>query len=156
MLIGVISDTHGFLDPQVLKLFANVEHILHGGDIGPVRILHELEQIAPVTAVSGNTDLGLVCPEFETVVLAGRRVFVQHIVDPDRLDQTLERRLRANPVDVVVFGHTHQPYARRHGETLFLNPGSAGRKRFNLPRTVALLRIENGTCATEFKELAGS
>ena len=82
MKIGVISDTHGFLDPQIPKLFAGVAHILHAGDIGDAFIAFELEQIAPVTIVLGNTDLGLSFKETEVVELATRKFLVHHIVNP--------------------------------------------------------------------------
>ena len=82
MRIGVISDTHAFLDPRVEKLFAGVDHILHAGDVGPHMLLHELEAIAPVTAVVGNTDAGLNLNLTEVVELGGRKFLVHHIVDP--------------------------------------------------------------------------
>ncbi|MCL4789843.1 MAG: metallophosphoesterase family protein, partial [Verrucomicrobia bacterium] len=82
MKIGVISDTHGFLDPKVSKLFAGVDHILHGGDVGPYTLLAELAAIAPVTAVLGNTDTWLQLKLTEFVELGGRRFLVHHIVNP--------------------------------------------------------------------------
>ncbi len=82
MKIGVISDTHNFLDPKVADLFAGVEHILHAGDVGNWPILSELETIAPVTAVYGNTDMGLPLKETEVVELAGWKFLVHHIVNP--------------------------------------------------------------------------
>lgn len=155
MLIGVIADTHGFLDPRVPELFAGVEHILHAGDIGPYRILHQLERIAPVTAVLGNNDVGLACREFENISLEGVPFFLQHIVDPLRPDPQLKRRLETIRPGAVVFGHTHRQYASRHQGILFLNPGYAGKQRFDLQRSVALLRITDGASAATFHELSG-
>ncbi len=145
MKIGVISDTHNFLDPQVLSLFAGVEHILHGGDIGLPRVLMELEQIAPVTAVLGNTDeAGFGYPDHQTVELAGRKFLVQHIVDPRAPEDKLTDRIQRDRPDIVVFGHTHKPFAEEIGGRLFFNPGYAGKQRFALDRTVAVIDCAPG------------
>jgi uncharacterized protein len=138
MKIGIISDTHNYLDPRVAKVFAGVEHILHAGDVGLHDIIIELEQIAPVTAVIGNTDEGLPLRETELVTLAGKKFLVHHIVTPGLGSTRIDRRLRDDAPDVVIFGHTHKPFAQQFQQTLYFNPGSAGRKRFELPRTVAL------------------
>ena len=154
MKIGVISDTHGYLDPAVFQLFAGVEHILHGGDVGPYSLIHQLEQIAPVTAVLGNTDsheLGL--REVETVLLGGCSFFLRHIVEMGSLDTALLSHVRRAAARVVIFGHTHRPYQERQGGILFLNPGYAGRPRFQLQRSVALLRIEAESLEIEFLPL---
>lgn len=138
--IGVISDTHNFLDPQVIALFQGVDHILHGGDIGSPKILLELEQIAPVTAVGGNTDdPGFQYSLTETLSLAGRLFLLHHIVHPHSATDWLQTRLRKDKPDVVVFGHTHKPFCESIGATLFFNPGYAGKSRFGLRRTVAIL-----------------
>jgi putative phosphoesterase len=150
--IGVISDTHGFLDPQVHRIFEGVEHILHAGDIGPSALIFELENIAPVTAVLGNTDSGLHYRETERVQLIGRDFLVHHIVDVHALPQTVQG-LTANPPDVVVFGHSHKPHQQQLGRTLFLNPGYAGKPRFNMPRTVAVLREDGGALQVDFVPL---
>src|SRR5262245_61456345 len=118
MRIGVISDTHGYLDPRVPALFAGVEHILHAGDIGPNSILVALEQIAPVTAVLGNNDAGLDLRETECVSLTGKKILVHHIVDVHAPDESLRRRLEREQPDVVVFGHSHKPYRETIGRTL--------------------------------------
>jgi uncharacterized protein len=138
--IGVISDTHNFFDPRVPKLFAGVDYILHAGDIGQPRILLELEQIAPVTAVAGNTD----DPEMryrqtETVELAGRKFLVHHIVNPRELSDALQERIQRERPDVVVFGHTHKPFSETVDGILFFNPGYAGPSRFGMARSVAIL-----------------
>jgi len=139
MKIGVISDTHGFLDPKIPELFAGVEHILHGGDIGQPWILAELELIAPVTAVAGNTDdPGLRYAPVKIVELAGRKFFLQHIVRPHDLEENLKSRLARERPDVVVFGHTHTRFSETIGGVLFLNPGYAGQPKFGADRSVAI------------------
>ena len=154
MRIGVISDTHNFLDPKVKKLFAGVDHILHGGDIGLPQIIHELEQIASVTAVLGNTDSPLPSVrETELLELGGRKFLVHHIVDPHHLSDALERRLSRERPDVVVFGHTHKPFAQRLGTTLFFNPGYAGKSRFGMARSVALLHCDEKGIKSEYLNL---
>jgi hypothetical protein len=153
MKIGIISDTHGFLDPTVREIFNGVEHILHAGDVGPSALLHELAAIAPVTAVLGNTDTFLDLREIEMLQLADRKFLVQHIVDPASASEFLANRMQGEPPDVVVFGHTHKACRETIGRTLFLNPGYAGRKRFKLPRSVALLHCSADGIEVEFRVL---
>ena len=153
MLIGIISDTHGYLDPRVPLLFRDVEHILHAGDIGSMAIPLTLERIAPVTAVLGNTDTGLNFRETEVVSLAGRKFLVHHIVDAREPHEDLRRRLEREKPDVVVFGHTHKPHNEVVGATLFFNPGYAGKARFNLPRSVALMHLGTDGMKVEFQAL---
>jgi putative phosphoesterase len=151
MRIGVISDTHNFLDPKVAKLFEGVDHILHAGDVGSAKILHELEQIAPVTAVLGNTDgPELTVRETEVVELAGRKFLVHHIADPRAPSEVLEGGLRREQPQVVVFGHTHKPFCETIGTTLFFNPGYAGKSRFGMPRSVAILHCEEDRVRPEY------
>jgi uncharacterized protein len=153
MKIGVISDTHNFLDPKILELFAGVDHILHAGDIGNATIISELEEIAPVTAVYGNTDAGLPLKETEIVELAGRRFLVQHIVNPHTLTDRLQERVaRARP-EVIVFGHTHRTFCETIGGVLYFNPGSAGKPKFGLGRTVAILHLDGGDIRAEYLAL---
>ncbi len=154
MLLGLISDTHDFLDPRIPSLFKEVEHILHAGDIGRSSIILALERIAPVTAVLGNTDAGLDVRETEVVELAGRKFLLHHIVDVREPHESLQRRLERESPDVVVFGHTHKPHDETIGSTRFLNPGYAGKQRFNLPRSVALLHCETEEVRIEFKPLS--
>ena len=137
--IGVISDTHGLLHPKVPGIFEGVEHILHAGDIGPASIVMQLEKLAPVTAVLGNNDFGLNYQETERIRLADRDFFVRHIVDVHAPHEWL-LGLTAPKPDVVVFGHSHKPHNQMVGDTLFLNPGYAGKPRFNLSRSVAILQ----------------
>lgn len=138
--IGLISDTHGFLDPKVAEHFAGVDHILHAGDIGWAGLVLELEQIAPVTAVTGNTDSDLPFRETAVVAVADRKFLIQHIVDPRRLAASLAQRITREGAEVVVFGHTHEPRYEVIDGVLFVNPGSAGKSRFGKPRTLGLLR----------------
>ena len=152
--IGVISDTHNFLDSRVSSLFKGVEHIFHAGDIGLPAILQDLRQIAPVTAVGGNTDEpGLHYPETVTIQLAGLTFLIQHIVDPKRMADTLRAKPEEQRPKVVVFGHTHKPFCQTRDNTLFFNPGYAGRTRFNLPRTIAILDCKGGKLHSEYLPL---
>ena len=141
MKIGLISDTHNYLDPRVPELFAGVDHILHAGDVGLSLILAELELIAPVTAVLGNNDSNLPISETAVVMLGGKKFLVHHIVTPGYGPVSIQARLQSEAPDVVVFGHTHQTFAQQIGSTLFLNPGYAGKQRFKQERSVALMEI---------------
>jgi hypothetical protein len=150
MKIGVLSDTHGFLDPKIKKLFPDVGHILHAGDIGDAFIAFELGQIAPVTVVLGNTDLGLTFKETEVVELAGRKFLVQHIVNPQSPDDKLKGRIARERPDVVVFGHTHKAFCQAIGSVLFFNPGYAGKPKFGAERSVAILDCDEKGIRHEF------
>ena len=153
MKIGIISDTHGHFDPKLPQLFAGVDHILHGGDIGMPWVILELEQIAPVTAVLGNNDAGLNFRETEVLELASRKFLVHHIVDFRAPHETIKRRIIREMPDVVVFGHTHKPHNESIGKTLYFNPGYAGKPRFNLARTVAILHVSEIEIRPEFLTL---
>ncbi len=139
--IGLISDTHGLLRPGVFDAFQGVLRILHAGDVGGEDILTELEAIAPVTAVYGNTDgwaLRRRLPEVAEVEEAGRRIVVVHGHNPG--SPTPARLASAHPdADILVYGHTHQARVEQVGRTLVVNPGAAGPARFKLKPTVALL-----------------
>jgi uncharacterized protein len=151
--VGVISDTHGHLDPRIKDIFADVHHIIHAGDIGLPFLILDLEDIAPVTAVMGNTDAGLEFKPTELVELNGRRFLVHHIVDPKAPEDKIKRRIiRENP-DVVVFGHTHKPFCEAIGNTLYFNPGYAGKQRFALERSVAVLTCDDRGITAEFTQL---
>ena len=143
MKIGIISDTHNYLDARMPKIFDGVDHILHAGDVGLPLLIVELEQIAPVTAVIGNTDEGLSLRETEVVTLGGKKFLLHHIVTPGIPSSRLAERLHAENPDVIVFGHTHKPFAQQLNDTLFFNPGYAGKQRFTLPRSVALMEIND-------------
>ena len=140
MKIGLISDTHGFLDPKVPEIFAGVSHILHAGDIGDDSIIVELEAIAPVTAVLGNTDSSPTFRITEVVALAQRKFFVHHIVNPHALKENLQLQVARERPDAVLFGHTHKAFCETIGGVLYLNPGYAGKPKFGAERTVAILR----------------
>jgi uncharacterized protein len=150
MRIGLISDTHNHFDARLPELFAGVERILHAGDIGHQAILDQLARIAPVTAVVGNTDSTLTLRDFEVVELAAKKFLLHHIVHPHAPSDILQQRFLREKPDVVVGGHTHRPEAVTIGQTLFLNPGYAGRQRFDQPRSVAVLHCENGVLRPEF------
>jgi uncharacterized protein len=144
--IGVIADTHGLFDPAIARHFRGVDHILHAGDIGNPSVIEQLETIAPVTAVSGNVD-GIEQSGFppETVVeLAGLRIAIRHILYAGgKLTKEGRAFLDREQPDICIFGHTHQPRSEWLGDTLLFNPGSAGSKRFSLPRGLGLLLLCN-------------
>lgn len=142
--LGLISDTHGHLDPRIPELFQGVDHILHAGDIGPASLIAELEQIAPVTAVLGNNDWDERFRETEVVELAGCKFLIHHIVEPHRPGDTVKRLLARHRPAVVIFGHTHRPHDSMVDGVRFINPGYAGKPRFNQPRSVALLECGSG------------
>jgi uncharacterized protein len=150
MKIGVISDTHGFLDPRVENIFAGADHILHAGDIGDALIEIELKFIAPVTIVAGNTDLGLSFRETEVVTLADKKFLLHHIVNPWALSETVDARIKRERPDVVVFGHTHKQFAERVDGVFFFNPGYAGKPKLGAERSVALLHLEGKKIRHEF------
>ncbi len=150
MKIGVISDTHGFLDPRVEKIFNGVAHILHAGDIGNPVIELELKFIAPVTMVLGNNDPGLPFKETETITLAGKKFLVHHIVYPRALEENLAARIGREKPDAVVFGHTHKPFCETINGILFFNPGYAGKPKFGAERSVAILHLEGKAIRHEF------
>lgn len=153
--IGVISDTHNFLDPKIPPLFAGVDHIIHAGDIGQPWLILQLEEIAPVTAVLGNTDdPGLRFRQTEIIELDSRKFLVHHIVNPHALDESLQRRINREHPAVVVFGHTHKPFCETVGSTLFFNPGYAGKSRFGMERTIALLHCTAKEIRPEFLPLS--
>jgi putative phosphoesterase len=142
--IGVIADTHGLFDPTIRRHFKGVDHILHAGDIGDRSVIEQLEQIAPVTVVSGNVDDGEQSrfPSEVIIELAGRRIAIRHILyEGGKLTKDGRAFLDRERPDICVFGHTHQPKVEWFGKTLLFNPGSAGPKRFSLPRGIGRLTI---------------
>ena len=152
--IGVISDTHNYFDPRLPKLFAGVDHILHGGDVGMPQIISKLEEIAPVTAVIGNTDdPGMSLRETEIVELAGRRFLVHHIVNPHDPAEAINGRVTRERPDVVVFGHTHKPSSQTINGTMYFNPGYAGKSRFGMDRSVSILRCDSKGISPEYLKL---
>ena len=150
MTIGVISDTHGLLRPEAIAELAGVDHILHAGDVGDPEILDRLRSIAPLTAIRGNVDVSGVCgalPSTEVVELGGRLFYLVHAL-PD-----LDISPAAADIAVVVFGHSHRPEVERREGVLYLNPGSAGPRRFDLPVTLARVTASEGTLQARIVQL---
>jgi putative phosphoesterase len=147
MRLGVISDTHGLLRPEVFEVFRDVDHILHGGDVGPPEILAELEAVAPVTAVYGNTDdwdLRSRLPQVATLELDGFEIVVTH---GDQFGSPTPDSVQAAfpSAEIIVFGHTHRPILTLVDIVVtVMNPGGAGPRRFNLPPSVGILELEPG------------
>lgn len=153
MRIGLISDTHGYLEPRVAGLFVGVEHILHAGDIGSDRIIAELETIAPVTAVLGNNDDS---PNFaltRTVELNGCKFLIHHIVSPQSLTDELRVRMARERPAAVIFGHTHLAFAETINGVLFVNPGYAGKPKYGTQRSVAVLECRGKKLNVTFARL---
>ncbi len=149
-LIGVISDTHGLLRPQALAALQGVEMIVHAGDLGGPEVLAGLEAIAPVQAVRGNVDKGgwaQSLPPNRVVEVAGRPLYVLHNLYELNLDPA------AAGLAAVIYGHSHQPHAEIRQGVHFLNPGSAGPRRFNYPVTLARLRVTDSSLNVEFVDL---
>jgi putative phosphoesterase len=148
-VVGVISDTHGLLRPEIPKIFKNVDLILHAGDIGSPEILHTLRQIAPTISVRGNNDTGEWAkrvPELKTVQVEDVSILVLH--DRKELPDN-----RSRQVQVVVTGHSHRPSIERSDGILFLNPGSAGPRRFSLPISVARLKIDGSSASARLVQI---
>jgi len=137
-VVGLISDTHGLLRPEALDALQGSDFIVHAGDIGDVAILEQLSRIAPVTAVRGNNDRGAwaaALPDTARLDVHARRILVIH--DLSQLDHDAS----LDGIDVVVSGHSHRPRSGQRGKILFINPGSAGPRRFRLPISIGRLSI---------------
>lgn len=148
--VGVISDTHGLIRPEALAALEGVSHIVHAGDIGSAEVLEALRAIAPVTAVRGNNDTtpwAKSLPLNDTLEVAGRKLYVLHDIAELDLDPA------AAGFSVVIAGHSHKPSVLRKNEVLFLNPGSAGPRRFKLPIAVAHLRVSREALDVAIQEL---
>lgn len=155
MLLALISDTHGLLRPELFERLEGVDHILHAGDIGGAELLVELEAIAPVTGVWGNTDGWDVrerVPERARARLGGIEIGIMH---GQQLGSPKPAAVAAEfpGADLVLFGHTHQPLIERVGQTLAVNPGSAGPRRFSLPVSIALATVRDGRVEAELVTL---
>lgn len=140
--IGLISDTHGLLRPEALAFLAGCDHIVHGGDIGNPGILERLAELAPLTVVRGNNDReawARAIPHSARLDAGGVRLYAVHDLKEIDIDPA------ADGVRVVVSGHSHRPACSERGGVLYVNPGSAGRKRFSLPIAAAELVIEGGS-----------
>jgi uncharacterized protein len=143
--IGVITDTHGLYDPAIERHFVGVTEILHAGDIGKKAVIQRLRRIAPVTAVSGNVDdyeaSGF--PRRRLLQRGGVRIALCHVLyEKGKMTAEAEAWLDREQPDVCVFGHSHRPTLGWHGRTMLFNPGSAGPKRFSLPRGIGFLTVE--------------
>jgi putative phosphoesterase len=150
MLIGMISDTHGLLRTEALEALAGVEHIIHAGDIGGPEIVPRLRTIAPITAIRGNVDTqdwAREFPDWDTVTLAGRSIYVLHDLGDLNLDPVTAG------FDIVISGHSHRPRVETTDGVLYLNPGSAGPRRFRLPITLATLDLSGGIIRPELHQL---
>lgn len=148
--VGVISDTHGLLRPQALAALAGSDYIVHGGDIGNETILSDLALIAPLTVVRGNNDKGPWArdiPGSARLQLGNVCIYAVHDI------ATIDIDPRQAGVQVVIYGHSHKPRAEHRGAVLFLNPGSAGPRRFKLPVSVAMLEIDGDAVQARIVEL---
>jgi len=145
--LGVIADTHGNLRPEVFEVFREVDHILHGGDVGVWEVITDLEAIAPVTAVSGNVDdadLRVRLPQVATLQLEGFEIVVTH---GDQLGHPTPAKLHAEfpEAEIIVYGHTHRPLLELVDRTVtVMNPGGAGPARFGLAPSVGIMELEPG------------
>jgi len=150
MKIGLISDTHGLLRPEALHALSGEQHIIHAGDIGGAQVLAELRNIAPLDAVRGNNDKGewaAGLPLTLTLEFDGLGVHVLHDLKELGVDPA------ARGLRVVIAGHSHKPAVVERGGVLFVNPGSAGPRRFKLPVAIGYLRIAAGTARAEIREV---
>jgi putative phosphoesterase len=150
MLLAVLSDTHGLLRPEVIPAIASADHILHAGDVGDPSILDTLRTLAPVTAIRGNVDTQSPCallPAIEAFELGGHLLYMLHSIDD------LDLNPKAAGIAAVISGHSHKPSIEHRNGVLYLNPGSCGPRRFNLPVTLALLDLSKSPLSPELIHL---
>ena len=150
MVVGVISDTHGLLRPEAVQALAGVDHILHAGDVGDPGILNELQKIAPVTAIRGNVDSAITFPDLpptEAIELGNRLFYLVH-----SLEDLAINAAKAGVV-CVVSGHSHRASLIQREGVLYLNPGSAGPRRFSLPVTIGLVHLSDTEIVPEIRQL---
>ncbi|MEC7947295.1 MAG: metallophosphoesterase family protein [Myxococcota bacterium] len=149
--IGLVSDTHGLIRPEVVTALAGCDALLHAGDIGTLEVLETLQRLAPLHAIRGNVDRGSELahvPEVRNLMLGGIRIHLVH-----RPQDVREPAARA--ADVVICGHSHRPRVDRVFGTLRINPGSAGPRRFSLPISVGILDVTEGRCRPHLITLGG-
>jgi putative phosphoesterase len=149
--VGLISDTHGLLRPEALDFLAGADHIVHGGDIGGPEILERLARIAPLTVVRGNNDTAAwarIIPATARLDLGAVGIYAIHDLKQLDIDPAAAR------VRVVVSGHSHKPGCSERGGVLYVNPGSAGRRRFSLPIAAGELLIDDGKVEVNLVTLA--
>jgi putative phosphoesterase len=152
-MIGIISDTHGLLRREAIDAFRGLEHILHAGDVGDPSILEALRELAPVTAIRGNIDVHGPCshlPPTEVVTLHGHTFYMLH----DR--HALDLDPAAAGFSAVISGHSHRPLIEWRKGVLYLNPGSAGPRRFSLPISIALVAIRGDSLEPQLVTLPGA
>ena len=150
MKIGLISDTHGLVRPEALEALAGVERIIHAGDVGGASVIDALAAIAPVDVVRGNNDKdpwGIKLPQWLALEFEGVGIHVLHDVNDMDVDPA------AAGFRVVITGHSHKPLVTERDDVLFVNPGSAGPRRFTLPVTVGYLTVARGTAHAEIRSL---
>jgi putative phosphoesterase len=148
--IGLISDTHGLVRPQAIALLRGSDFIVHAGDVGDDKVLDSLERLAPVTVVRGNNDKGPWAnsiPETAVLQIEGVSIYALHDIADLSLDPA------AAGFGVVVFGHSHRPSSKTQHGVLYVNPGSAGPRRFKLPISVGELQIEDGSVTSRLVEI---
>lgn len=149
--IGVISDTHGLLRPSAIERLSGMDHIIHAGDIGAPEVIEELRKIAPTTAIRGNIDTAEWArgyPDTEMLRLAGRAIYVLHNLKELEIDPA------AGGMDIVISGHSHRPKVDINDSVLYLNPGSAGPRRFALPIALATLELSDRAILPRIHEIA--
>ena len=151
MVLGLVSDTHGLLRESALRALQNTGHIIHAGDVGDPKILEALDKVAPVTAVRGNVDTAewaTKLPPTTMVEIGAVRLYVLHNVK--------ELKLNAIPsgISIIVSGHSHKPGQTTRNGVVYINPGSAGPRRFNLPTTVARLDLNLRPWVAEFIDVS--
>ena len=150
--VGIISDNHGDWTSQITESLAGVDAIIHAGDIGPYKYVLKMEGIAPTTAVLGNTDGDMPLDETAILTLGEKKFLVKHIVNPHRLQVSLCERIKQIQPDVVIFGHTHEPFCETLGGILFLNPGSVTQPRGGYRPSMVRLTIDCGEMTPKFIE----
>jgi hypothetical protein len=151
MRIGIISDTHGLLRPEAIEQLAESDHIIHAGDIGAPEVIEGLRRIAPTTAIRGNIDIGEWAKDYpatQLLVLGGWTVYVLHHL------KEIDVEPEASGITIVVSGHSHRPRIETKAGVLYVNPGSAGPRRFKLPIALASLIISDRTIVPQIVEIA--
>lgn len=150
MKIGIISDTHGLLRPEAVQALQGVDRILHAGDVGTSAVLEDLQAIAPVIAVRGNVDRGEFgdsLPVSATLTLLETKIHLLHIRQDLAVDPVAEG------IRLVIFGHSHKPFFEEINGVIYLNPGAAGRRRFSLPITLALITLSPSSLSIDLIDL---
>jgi putative phosphoesterase len=148
--VGVISDTHGLLRPEVMKSFKGVDLILHAGDVGDPEVIDHLETLAPVVAVRGNMDYGSWAdrlPASKSLIIGKIKLFLIHDIE------WIDRQMELQNYQVIITGHTHRPLIDEKDNVLFLNPGSAGHQRQGHPVSIGKLVLCNGQLDTQLIQL---